>query len=56
MDDVTLWKIVLSLVMTPEPRSKLPQYNTLDDAVQLIGGASNIVVLTGAGVRVCLIN
>ena len=52
MDDVTLWRLVVSLLMTPEPRNKLPQYNTLDDVVQLISGASNIMVLTGAGVSV----
>lgn len=37
--------------MTPEPRNKLPQFNTIEDAVELISGARNIVVLTGAGVR-----
>ena len=38
--------------MTPEPRNKLSQFNTVDDVVELISGARNIVVLTGAGVRV----
>ena len=50
MDDETLWRILLSLLTTTEPRDKLPQYNTVDDVVQLITEARNIVVLTGAGV------
>lgn len=33
-------------------RIKLPQYNTVDDAVALLKAAKNIIVLTGAGVRV----
>lgn len=32
-------------------RLKLPHYNTIDDAVQLLKKSSNIIVLTGAGVR-----
>lgn len=31
-------------------RAKLPQYNTIDDAVALMKKSRNIVVLTGAGV------
>lgn len=31
-------------------RAKLPQYNTIDDAVALMKESRNIVVLTGAGV------
>ncbi|KAH7885791.1 DHS-like NAD/FAD-binding domain-containing protein [Phlebopus sp. FC_14] len=33
-------------------REKLPQYNTISDAVSLIRNAQNIVVLTGAGISV----
>ena len=33
-------------------RFKLPHYNTIDDAVQLIQSAKNILVLTGAGISV----
>lgn len=31
-------------------RPKLPQYNSIDDAVKLLREAKNIIVLTGAGV------
>lgn len=31
-------------------RQKLLQYNTIDDAVSLLKGSKNIIVLTGAGV------
>jgi hypothetical protein len=31
-------------------RAKLPQYNTIDDAVSLLQKSKNIIVLTGAGV------
>lgn len=31
-------------------RTKLPQYNTIDDAVDLLRTSKNIIVLTGAGV------
>lgn len=33
-------------------RAKLPQYNTIDDAVALVKKSRNIIVLTGAGVRI----
>lgn len=35
-------------------RKKLPQYNTIDDAVQLLKEAKNIIVLTGAGISTSL--
>ncbi|KAI9737314.1 MAG: NAD-dependent histone deacetylase sir2 [Claussenomyces sp. TS43310] len=35
-------------------RVKLPQYNTVDDAVKLIQRSNNIVVLTGAGISTSL--
>ena len=31
-------------------RTKLAQYNTIDDAVSLLRNAKNIIVLTGAGI------
>ena len=51
VDDATLWRLLLTLLMVPDPRNKLPQYNTVDQAVKLISDARNIMVLTGAGVR-----
>ncbi|KAG9223893.1 hypothetical protein CCMSSC00406_0004491 [Pleurotus cornucopiae] len=33
-------------------REKLPQYNTVDDAVQLIQSSRRIIILTGAGISV----
>lgn len=43
---------VLNLVIDRElsKRAKLPQYNTIDDAVSLLKKSKNIIVLTGAGV------
>ncbi|KAK3090116.1 hypothetical protein FSP39_009311 [Pinctada imbricata] len=52
LDDLTLWKIIVTLVSEPPRRDKLTQYNTLDDALQLIKDRKRIVVLTGAGVSV----
>lgn len=37
-------------------RYKLPQFNTIDDAVHLLKESQNIIVLTGAGVSIsCLL-
>lgn len=35
-------------------RMKLPQYNSIDDAVQLLKSSQNIIVLTGAGISTSL--
>ncbi|KAM6496830.1 DHS-like NAD/FAD-binding domain containing protein [Amanita muscaria] len=43
-------KVVLSQQL--RLRDKLPQYNTIDDAVQLIHNSSRILILTGAGISV----
>lgn len=47
---------LLSLAISRElsKRIKLPQYNTIDDAVALIQKSTNIVVLTGAGISTSL--
>lgn len=44
---------LLGLGITRElsKRVKLPEYNTIDDAVHLLKRSKNIIVLTGAGVR-----
>lgn len=51
VSDATLWKLILQLLSEPPPRPKLPQFNSLQDAVDLIKASSKILVLTGAGVR-----
>lgn len=47
---------LLSLAISRElsKRIKLPQYNTIDDAVALIKKSKNIIVLTGAGISTSL--
>lgn len=37
-------------------RQKLPQYNSVDDAVRLLRESKNIIILTGAGVGSFLAN
>eukprot|EP00937_MAST-01D_sp_MAST-1D-sp2_P007686 g7686.t1 len=58
-DDERLWELIVeagpALLMrhAPDPvRAKLPQYNTLDDAVSLLKGARKVMVLSGAGISV----
>lgn len=45
---------LLDLAMCRElsKRAKLPQHNTIEDAVSLLKKSRNIIVLTGAGVRI----
>lgn len=50
--DRRLWQFLLQLISDPPRRTKLTQYNTLEDAVELIRTRKNIIVLTGAGVSV----
>jgi len=52
MDTMTLWKVLFNLLSEPPRREKLSHVNTLEDCVSLIKSASNIIVLTGAGVSV----
>lgn len=53
MDEFEMWSIIaeyLRSIDEPPPRQKLEQYNTFDDAIQLLKTCKNILVLTGAGV------
>jgi NAD-dependent deacetylase sirtuin 1 len=50
MDSRQIWNAIISMLMEPKPRSKLPHINTLEDVVHLLRTCKNIVVLTGAGV------
>ena len=50
-DDLKLWKIIISMMVEPKPRDKLPHINTLQDVIDLLKNCQNIMVLTGAGVR-----
>ena len=53
--EAVLWRLVRQLLeqlMEPARRRKLPQHNSLDDAVNLIRNANRIIVLTGAGISV----
>ncbi len=51
IDQISLWKIILSLLSEPPRREKLSAVNTLEDVVGLIRRSSKIIILTGAGVR-----
>jgi len=50
MSEAMLWRII-SLAVSP-PRERLSGVRTLQDAVQHIRAAKNIIILTGAGVSV----
>lgn len=51
LDDTTLWKIIVSVLSEPPRREKLSHVNTMPDVVKLLKEAKNIIVLTGAGVK-----
>ncbi|KAI5284511.1 NAD-dependent histone deacetylase sir2, partial [Ascosphaera acerosa] len=50
-DDAFFPYLVIGIDRELSTRNKLPQYNTVADAVRLLRESKNIVVLTGAGVR-----
>lgn len=47
--DAEVWRILVSAIQPPK-REKLDQYNTIEDAVELIKKSKKIVVLSGAGI------
>jgi hypothetical protein len=54
-DDVsqsTIYEILMDLFLPLRQRKVLEQYQTLDDAVELIRTRKNIIILTGAGISV----
>jgi len=52
LDNLTLWKIIISLISEPSRRKRLPDITQLDDVLRLLRESRKILVLTGAGVRV----
>jgi hypothetical protein len=55
LDDMTLWRLIISLVSAPPRRHRLVSVSTLDDVVRLLQTCKKIIVLTGAGVSMCLL-
>ena len=53
LDNMTLWRIILNLVAEPPRRKKLKHVNTMEDVISLLKSCSRVMVLTGAGVRLC---
>ncbi|BFZ64815.1 NAD-dependent histone deacetylase sir2 [Saitoella coloradoensis] len=53
-DQALLPLLEMALSRFLSKRQKLVQYNTIDDAIDLIGNAKNIIVLTGAGISTSL--
>ncbi|MCJ1387526.1 NAD-dependent histone deacetylase sir2 [Xylographa bjoerkii] len=53
--DVAYYRLLgLGITRELQKRVKLPQYNTVDDAVSLLKSSKNIIVLTGAGISTSL--
>ncbi|EEP80525.1 hypothetical protein UREG_05367 [Uncinocarpus reesii 1704] len=53
-DETYLNPLCIGMRREYSKRLKLPQYNTIDDAVELLKRSKNIVVLTGAGISTSL--
>ncbi|ESO84090.1 hypothetical protein LOTGIDRAFT_108079 [Lottia gigantea] len=52
LDNYSLWRLVINLLMEPPRRKKLENINTFEDVVHLLKTCKKIMVLTGAGVSV----
>ncbi|XP_052262134.1 NAD-dependent protein deacetylase sirtuin-1-like isoform X1 [Dreissena polymorpha] len=52
LDEITMWKLIVSIVSEPPPRQRLDMYTTLEHAQELLCHCNKIMVLTGAGVSV----
>lgn len=52
LTDMTLWRILASMLSEPPRRKKLSYVNTFNDVINLVERSKNIIVLTGAGVSV----
>lgn len=52
LTDMTLWRILASVLSEPPRRKKLSYVNTFEDVIDLLHKSQNIIVLTGAGVSV----
>ncbi|CAD6198106.1 unnamed protein product [Caenorhabditis auriculariae] len=52
LSDTVLYGILCDILDREPKRDKLPQYNTLEDAIELFKTRKNIMLITGAGVSV----
>lgn len=56
MDLLTIWQLIFEILTDPQPRKKLTHINTIGQVVDLLRTCKNIVILTGAGVGIVVID